>query len=199
MDCLLSFQWEPLKPLSDSFQPPCACSQIPRLFPVKISGSHLQNWGRKSDPYQAKPILFYWNEHQDSEKTIKMSIRDHNGGLASNLSMGAPEIFAWILQPSLCMLSDTEAVLTKDLRSISARLGQSSHWSPKEPNFFSKMSIRDEKHYWNEHQGWSMMECLHSLDWEPLKPLPECSHPPCACSQILWLCPQKFLWSYLQK
>ena len=146
VDWLRSFQWEPLKSLPDRSHPPCARSQIPRLCPVEISEPYLQNLCRKSNPHHAKPIFSKMSIR--AEKTLsKWASGITNCGLASNLSMGAPEIFAWILQPSLCMLSDTEAVLTKDLRSISARLGQSSHWSPKEPKFFSKMSIRDEKHY----------------------------------------------------
>ena len=99
-----------------------------------------------------------------------------NCGLASNLSMGAPEIFAWILQPSLCMHSDTEAVLTKDLRSISARLGQSSHWSPKEPNFFFK----------NEHQGWkTLLKWASGMINDGVPPFPWLGTP----ENFAWMAP----------
>ena len=127
-----------------------------------------------------------------------MSIRDHNGGLAPILSMGAPEIFAWQVPPSLCTLSDTKAVPSRDFRALSAKLVQKIQPSPCKTNFFLKWASGLRKHYQNEHQGLLIVDWLRTFQWEPLKSLPEYFNPPCACSQILRLCSLKISDPYLQ-
>ena len=54
------------------------------------------------------------------------------------------EIFSEKLPFSLCMLSDSVAVLSKDFRTISGKLEGYIPFLPRKPKFF-KMNIREEK------------------------------------------------------
>ena len=62
-----------------------------------------------------------------------------------SLDWEPPEIFAEKLPFSLCMLSDSVAVLSTDFNTISAKVWKSTQFLPGKPNFFLKMNIREEK------------------------------------------------------